>query len=111
MSSVPASPTTAGQAFRVTIMGQEAEAYERVYVQLDAQFPVVHVFSTDAQTHYLTIPLASALIEWEDPAPLQPFPRLPAYGPGAFERFGEHAQRIAEGVGRAFGHGSPHQNP
>lgn len=111
MSNIPAGPTTAGLAFRVTLLGHEAEAYEGVYALLDAQYPVVHVFSADAQTHYLTIPLASALIEWQDPTALQPLPRLPAFGPGAFDRLGEHVQRMAEGMGRAFGPGFPPQTP
>ena len=94
------SPTTAGPAFRVTLMGaQHAEAYEGVYADLDAQHGVVHVFSSDRQVHYLTIPLGSALIEWQDPAMLQPQPRLPAFGPGAFHRIGEQMQQMFEGFG------------
>ena len=100
----PASPTTSGPAFRVSILGPEqSEAYERVHVVLDERYGVVHVFGADGQTHFLTIPLSRALIEWHDPAALQPQPRIPPYGAGAFERLGVQVQRMAEGVSRAFG--------
>ncbi len=96
--------TTAGPAFRVTILGPEqSEAYEQVYARLDSAHQVVHVFSADGQTHYLSIPIGSALIEWKDAAALQPRPRIPPYGPGAFESLGEQMQRMMEGMGRAFG--------
>ena len=106
MNHTIASPTVSGTAFRVTILGpQPAEAYERVHAQLDAAHGVVHVFSADAQTHYLTIPIGSALIEWQDPSALGALPRVPPFGPGAFERMGEQVQRMVEGMGRTFGPG------
>ena len=93
--------TTSGPAYRVTVVGpQHTEAYEGVQALVDADRGVVHVFGADGATHYLTIPLTSALIEWHDPTPLQPQPRFPPYGTGAFERLGEHVQRMAEGIGR-----------
>ena len=62
MTSPHPIPTTSGLAFRVTIMGpQQAEAYERVHAVVDSAHAVVHLFSHDGQTHYLTIPAGSAL--------------------------------------------------
>ena len=89
-------PTTSGPAYRVTLMGpQQAEAYEKVFAVLDAEHGVVHVLDAETTTHYLTIPIASVLIEWEDPAVLQPQPRMPPFGAAAFERLGEQVQRMA----------------
>lgn len=100
------TPITAGPAFRVTLLGEpQSEAYQGVFVQLDATHRVAHVFSADETIHYLTVPLDRALIEWTDPAPLEPQPRLPPYGPGAFERMGEQVQRMVEGMGRTMGPG------
>ena len=100
------TPTTAGPAFRVSILGeQQTESYERVYAQLDPAHGVVHVFSADGQTHYLTIPTARALVEWNDPAPLVAQMRIPPFGPGTFERMGEQVQRMVDGMGRTFGAG------
>ena len=97
-------PTTAGPAFRVTIVSaQHTEAYQGVQASIDGDRGVVHLFSADGQTHYLTIPVALALVEWVDPAPLHPQPRIPPYGSGAFERLGEQVQRMAEGFGKGFG--------
>jgi hypothetical protein len=99
-------PTTAGPAFRVSVLGeQQSEAYEMVYVQLDAANCVVHVFSADAQIHYLTIPIQRVLVEWLDPSALEPQVRMPPFGAGAFERMGEQVQRMADGMGRALGQG------
>jgi hypothetical protein len=99
MDTIPVSPTTAGPAFRVSLIGpQISEAYEAVYAVLDARYPVVHVLSPDTRTHYLTIPLGSALIEWLDPRTLEPRPRIPPLGPGAFQRMQEGMQRMMEGV-------------
>lgn len=98
------SPTTVGLAFRVSILGeQQTESYERVHVRMDPTLGVVHVFSADEQTHYLTIPATRALIEWSDPAALNPQLRLAPFGPGTFERMGEQVQRMVEGMGRTFG--------
>lgn len=106
MNSPVVKPTTSGAAFRVTIIGpQQAEAYENVYAILDSEFGVVHVLSADRTIHYLTIPITSALVEWEDPAALGAQPRMPPFGPGAFQRLGEQVQRMAEGMGNAFGPG------
>ena len=91
-------PTTSGLAFRVTIMGpQQAEAYERVHAVVDSAHAVVHLFSHDGQTHYLTIPAGSALIEWKDPTELRPRLRVPPFGPGAFDGFGEQIQNMMKG--------------
>ena len=91
-------PTTAGLAFRVTIMGpQQAEAYEHVYALLDDARGVVHLFGHDGRTHYLTIPAGSALIEWKDPTELRPRLRVPPFGPGAFDGFGEQIQNMMKG--------------
>jgi hypothetical protein len=104
MTPLAVTPTTAGVAFRVTIIGPEqAEAYENVHAVLDDGRGVVHVFSADASTHYLTIPMGSALIEWRDPSALNPRPRLPPYGAGAYESFGEHIQKMAREIGGSFG--------
>ena len=98
-------PTTSGPAYRVTIVSaQHTEAYQDVHATIDGDRGVVHVFGPDGSTHYLTIPVGSALIEWLDPAPLHPQPRIPPYGAGAFEKLGEQVQRMAEGIGKGFGH-------
>jgi hypothetical protein len=100
------TPQIAGVAFRVTIIGpQQAEAYENVHAVLDDKRGVVHVFSADTHTHFLTIPLGSALIEWKDPTELNPRPRIPPFGPGAYGHFGEHIQRMA----KEFSGGFPHE--
>ena len=96
----PPVPTaiTSGPAFRVTIMGpQQAEAYERVFAVLDSEHGVVHLFGHDGQTHYLTIPASSTLIEWKDPTELRPRLRVPPFGPGAFDGFGEQIQNMMKG--------------
>jgi len=91
-------PTTSGPAFRVTILGpQHAEAYEHVYAAIDEARGVVHVFSHDASTHYLSIPAGAALIEWRDPTELNPRVRMPPFGPGAFDGFGEQIQNMMKG--------------
>src|SRR5687767_13420352 len=101
---LPVDPTRAGPAFRVTIIApQHAEAYGNVYAVIDPDHAVVHVLSADGQTHYLTIPIHHALIEWRDPTSLEPQPRIPPFGAGAFERLGKEVQKMAEGMGRAFG--------
>ncbi|MBW3628028.1 MAG: hypothetical protein KY464_01910 [Gemmatimonadetes bacterium] len=106
MNAPDVAPITAGLAYRVTIIGpQQAEAYENVHAILDGERGVVHVFDRDARLHYLTIPLAAALIEWKEPSPLNPRPRLPPFGPGAFEHFGEHMQRMAQEMSEGFGPG------
>lgn len=98
------APNTAGLAFRVTIIGpQQAEAYENVHVILDDARGVVHLFGPDARTHFLTIPISSALIEWKDPTELNPRPRIPPFGPGAYGHFGEHLQQMAKDLGGGFG--------
>jgi len=104
MDTPAIEPTTSGPAYRVTLLApQQAEAYQGVYVRLDAQRGVVHLYSADGQTHYLTLPAGATLIEWLDPAVLEPRPRVPAFGARAWEQFGEQIQRMSEGVGRAFG--------
>jgi hypothetical protein len=103
MNTPVINATTSGPAFRVTILGKQHEAYAGVYAKLDAEHGVVHVLSRDAQTHYLSIPINLALIEWQDPAPLEPQPRIDPFSAAAFDRMGEHAQRMAEGMSRAFG--------
>lgn len=100
------NPTTASVAFRFTLLGEpQSESYQGVFVQLDATYRVAHVFSADQKTHFLTVPIDRALIEWSDPASLEPQPRLPPYGPGAFDRMGEQVQRMVEGMGRIVGPG------
>jgi hypothetical protein len=103
MNTPVINATTSGPAFRVSILGEQHEAYERVYAKLDPEHGVVHVLSRDAQIHYLSIPINLALIEWQDPAPLEPQLRVAPIGTAAFERIGEHAQRMAERMSRAFG--------
>ena len=103
MNTPVVNAITSGPAFRVTILGEQHEAYEGVYAKLDAEHGVVHVLSADAQTHYLSIPVSVALIEWHDPAALQPQPRIAPFSPAAYQRMGEHAKRIAEGMSRTFG--------
>jgi hypothetical protein len=99
-------PRTSGRAYRVSLLGQEqVEAYPSVHVELDAEHSVVHLFSGDGATHYLTLPLARALIEWEDPAPLQPQLRLPPFGAGAFDQMGEQMQRMVQGIQHGMGMG------
>jgi hypothetical protein len=97
-------PTRSGRAYRVSILGPaQVEAYSDLHVTLDSQHGVVHVFSADAQTHYLTIPIAHALIEWKDPAELQPQLRVPPFGAGAFEQVGEQMQRMIAGMRHGLG--------
>jgi hypothetical protein len=103
MNTPVINATTSGLAFRVSILGGQHEAYEGVYAKLDPEHGVVHVLSRDAQIHYLSIPINLALIEWQDPAPLEPQPRIAPFGAAAFDRMSEHAQRMAEGMSRAFG--------
>ena len=102
MSIVPQPPTVQGMAYRVAILSHEAEAYEGVYVQLDSDHQAVHVFSPDGQKHYLSIPATMALVEWQDPAPLVPQPRLPPFGAAAFERMAEQVERLAGGMSSVF---------
>jgi hypothetical protein len=104
MNPIPAVPTTSGPAFRVTMIGQQnAEAYEGVYAIIDEKSRFVHVLSADGQTHYLSIPVTSALIEWKDPQPLEPGLRVPTFQTDAFQKLGEQVQRMTEGMGRVFG--------
>ena len=99
-------PIHSGPAFRVSILGgEQVEAYPHVHAEIDADRRVVHVFSADRQTHYLTIPLERTLIEWTDPTVLQPHLRFPPIGPAGFEQLGEQMQRFVEGMGRGFGPG------
>ena len=94
--------TTSGVAARVTLLAPDfSEAYERVYVQLDAG--VVHVLSEDAATHYLTIPVGQVLIEWRPRSELQPQPRVPVYWPGAFDQVGEQMQQMLDEMERSMG--------
>ena len=103
MNTPVVNATISGPAFRVTILGEQHEAYEGVYAKLDAEHGVVHVLSADAQTHYLSIPISLALIEWHDTAVLHPQLRIAPFGADAFQRMGEHAQGMAEGMSRTFG--------
>jgi|GEM_PF-5444802 hypothetical protein len=97
------APTVSGPAFRVTILGQQyAEGFENVFAKIDAAHSAVHVFSADGETHYLTIPITAALIEWHDPAPLNSVPRLPAMGAGAFERMDAQLQQMTESMRNRF---------
>jgi hypothetical protein len=106
MSNPAVNPTTSGVAFRVSILGlEQVEAYANVYAALDPEHDVVHVFSSDRQTHYLTIPITRTLIEWKDPSGLQPQLRLPPLGAGAFEQLGEQMQRMMEGMAHGMGQG------
>ena len=106
MTGPAVQPTTSGPAFRVTVVApQHAVAYEQVYAQLDAAHGVVHVLSADGRTHYLSVPIGCAVIEWQDAAALQPQPGIPAYAPGAFGRMGEQMQRMMDEMGGAFGQG------
>jgi hypothetical protein len=96
--------TTSGVAARVTLLAPDlSEAYERVYVQLDSGAGLVHVLSEDAATHYLTIPIGQVLIEWRPRSELQPRPRVPAYGPGAFDQMGEQMQQMLDEMERSMG--------
>lgn len=98
--------TTSGPAERVVVMGpQQAVAYAQVYARLDAENSVIHIFSADAQIHYLTVPLGCTLVEWQDTSPLQPQPWMPAYASGAFGAMGEQMQRMMKEMGDAFGPG------
>jgi hypothetical protein len=92
------TPTTSGPAFRVTILGpQQAEAYEHVFAMIDEARRVVHLFNHDGKTHFLSIPASSALIEWKDPTELRPRLRVPPFGPGAFDGFGQQIQNMMKG--------------
>ena len=103
MNPLEPTPTTSGPAFRVTILGpQQAEAYENVYAVIDEARRAVHLFSHDGTTHYLTIPAGAALVEWKDPTELRPRLRVPPFGPGAFDGFGEQVQNMMKGF-RGFG--------
>jgi hypothetical protein len=104
MNIAAADPTRSGPAFRISILGPEqVESYMNVHVSLDVDLPVVHVFSADGSTHYLTIPLASALIEWKDPSVLHPQMRLPPFGTESFEQMGEQVRRMMEGMKHGLG--------
>lgn len=104
MTDSNVNPSTAGAAFRVSILGQEqTESYRDVHVAIDPENHVVHVFSADARTHYLTVPIASTLIEWRDPSPLGPQLRLPPFGAGAFEQIGEQMQEMLKGMRHGLG--------
>ena len=101
--TTPVKPTTSGPAFRVTILGpQQAESYEGVHVELDARHGVVHVLSADGATHYLSIPAGMALVEWRDPAVLEPMPRMAPFGSRGLERLGEQVRQFSEGIGRGL---------
>lgn len=98
------SLTTSGVAARVTLLAPDfSEAYERVYVHLDAAAGVVHVLSEDAGTHYLTLPVSQVLIEWRPRDELHPRPRVPAYGAGAFDQVGAQMQQMLEEMERGMG--------
>ncbi|HEX8432941.1 MAG TPA: hypothetical protein VF625_16765 [Longimicrobium sp.] len=100
------APTLSGPAFRVTILGQQyAEGYENVFAKIDPAHSAVHVFSADGETHYLTIPLNCALIEWQDPASLNPGPRISPMGAGAFARIDAQLTEMTKGMRNAFGKG------
>lgn len=104
MTDAAGAPQTAGPAYRVSILGPEqVEAYMNVHVVIDREHPVLHVFAADATTHYLTIPLSSALVEWKDPSALNPQLRMPGFGAGAFEQLGEQVQRMMEGMRHGLG--------
>ncbi len=97
---------TSGPAFRVIVLGpQQAMVYEGIHVQFDPAHPVVHVLSADQQTHYLSVPVASAIVEWQDASALEPKPFVPSFGDGAFDQVGEQMQRMMNDMGRAFGQG------
>lgn len=94
---------TSGVAARVTLLAPDlAEAYERVYVQIDAAAGLVHVLSEDAGTHYLTLPVGQVLIEWRPRSELDPRPRMPAYGAGAFEGMGGQMQQMLDEMQRGM---------
>lgn len=102
MSAGSPEARSGGMAFRVTLMGHpQTEAYSRVRVELDRELRLVHLFSEDGAVHYLTAALETVLIEWTDPTPLEPQPRIPPFGHGALERMGEQMQRLAEGMTRS----------
>lgn len=108
MSTETPGARDGGMAFRVTLMGHpQTEAYSRVRVELDRGLRAVHLFSEDGAVHYLTAPLESVLIEWTDPTPLEPQPRIPPFGHGALERMGEQMQRLAEGMTRSRAQAPP----
>lgn len=97
---------TSGPAERVVVMGpQHAIAYQNVYAQMDAEHGVVHIFSADAQTHHLSVPLGCTMVEWQDAAALQPQPWIPTFGSGAFGAIGEQMERMLKDMGDAFGPG------
>lgn len=104
MDSSTPTPRTTGPAFRVIVLFPETPAvYERVFVQLDGEYGMVHVFSEDGQTHHLSIPAPAAIVEWEDASALRPHPFIPSFVPGAWEEMGAQMQQMMEGMGRAFG--------
>ena len=104
MSSESAIPLTEGVVFRVTLAhGDQLEAYPGAYVRLDAANGVVHIFSKDAQTHYLTIPLSRAIIEWRDPSALEPQPRTSPYGSTAFDAIERHMEKMTKAMSERFG--------
>ena len=106
MNEPSATPRLSGRAFRVTLLISEpAEAYRDVRVQIDGQAGLVHVFSADGRTHYLSMPASSTLVEWEDPAALQPQIRVPPLGAGAFDQMGEQMQRMIQGMQHGMGMG------
>jgi hypothetical protein len=106
MTLSPAPPISAGLAFRLSlVLPQHVEAYENVFAQIDGGTGVVRVYSADGRTHYLSAPLSMTLIEWKDPAELDPQPRVPGFGAGALRRMGEEARRMSDEMGRVFGEG------
>jgi hypothetical protein len=103
MENPAGQPTTDGLAFRVTILGSDTpESFLNVRAQLDKDHDVVHVFSADGQTHYMSIPTSRTLIEWKDASVLEPQIRMPTFGPNSFEQAGQQISRMMEGFGKAF---------
>jgi hypothetical protein len=104
MSSEPVTPMTEGRVFRVTLThGDQFESYLGVYVRVDIGNGVVHIFSQDAQAHYLTIPLGHAIIEWQDPSALEPRPRTSPYGSKAFDAMEKQLETMTKAMSERFG--------
>lgn len=72
MDAPRATPTLAGRAFRVTLLGPAPDSFSGIYVDVDGENGVVHLFASDGTTHVFTVPIALAVIEWTDSRLLRP---------------------------------------
>lgn len=101
MTNEATSIRTSGTAFRVIVLaGQHAIAYRNVQVKLDPSAGLLHLLDEGGTRHYLSAPMTLCIVEWSDPAALEPEPFMPVFASGAYERMLQQIAQMTGNIGR-----------